>query len=437
MTELDGGGELDGVGATRHGASELLQTDRSPGVATITTEERRRPDDLVPRRLRGFLALKDFEPVARRRLPRQIYGYYAGAAETNQSRDDNRDAFRRLAFVPDTLRDVSRRSTAATLLGERYRLPFGIAPMGLSGLSCFEGDLVLARAARAENIPMAMSATSILPLERVAAEGGARWFQAYLPGEPERILAMVDRVARAGFDTFVLTVDVPVPGNRENNVRTGFSIPLRPSLKLLADGIIHPRWSIGTFGRTLAAGMPHMENMDARRGPPILSNDLVRAVGNRDGLSWDHVELIRRRWRGRLILKGVLAAGDAREAAARGVDAVWVSNHGGRQLDGALAPLHALPAVKAASGDMAVLFDSGVRRGSDVLKALALGADFVFLGRPFLYAAAAAGIDGVRHAVALLGAEVERNMAMLGVSAVEEVARRHVCDAHPRLDGPR
>ncbi len=425
-----------GPAATRHDASELTRTDRSPGVAAITTEARREPDELVPPRLRGYLALDDFEPAARRRLPRQIYGYYAGAAETNQSRDQNRDAFRRIAFVPDTLRDVSGRSTGATLFGERYRFPFGISPMGLSGLSCFEGDLVLARAARAESIPMAMSATSIMPLERAAAEGGARWFQAYLPGEPERILAMVDRVARAGFDTFVLTVDVPVPGNRENNVRTGFSIPLRPSLKLLADGIAHPRWSVGTFGRTLRAGMPHMENMDARRGPPILSRDLVRAIGRRDGLSWDHVALIRERWRGRFVLKGVLAPGDAREAAARGVDAVWVSNHGGRQLDGALAPLHALPAVKAAAGGMAVLFDSGVRRGGDVLKALALGADFVFLGRPFLFAAAAAGGDGVRHAVRLLGAEVERNMAMLGVEGVGDVARRHVCDAHPRLDGP-
>ncbi len=441
MTEVDagrrGGGPGDnGAAATRHDASGLVQTDRSPGVAAIVTAAKRRPDDLVPRRLRGFLALDDFEPAARRRLPRQIYGYYAGAAETNQSRDQNRDAFRRVAFVPDALRDVSRRSTAASLFGSGYRFPFGIAPMGLSGLAYFEGDLALARAARAEDVPMAMSATSIIPLERGAAEGGARWFQAYLPGEAGRILAMVDRVARAGFNTLVLTVDVPVPGNRENNVRTGFSIPLRPSLKLLADGITHPRWSVDTFARTLRSGMPHMENMDARRGPPVLSRDLVRAIGNRDGLSWDHVALIRERWRGRFVLKGVLAPGDAREAASRGVDAVWVSNHGGRQLDGALAPLHALPAVKAAAGGMAVLFDGGVRRGSDVLKALALGADFVFLGRPFLFAAAAAGEGGVRHAVRLLGAEVERNMAMLGVESVGEVARRHVCDAHPRLDGP-
>ncbi|RYB06087.1 alpha-hydroxy-acid oxidizing protein [Lichenibacterium ramalinae] len=402
---------------------------QATGVAGVA----RRPDEAVPRPLRRFLALDDFVPAARQRLPRQIYGYYAGAAETNQSRDDNRRAFRDIAFVPTVLADVSRRSTAATLFGQPYRFPFGISPMGLSGLACFEGDLVLARAARAEAIPMVVSATSIMRLERLAAEGGARWFQAYLPGEPERIAAMVDRVAAAGFDTFVLTVDVPVPANRENNTRTGFSIPLRPSLRLLLDGLTHPDWSVGTFARTLRAGMPHMENMDAHRGPPILSRDLVRAVGKRDGLSWDHVDLIRRRWRGRFVLKGVLSAADAAEAARRGVDAVWVSNHGGRQLDGALAPLHALPAIKAAAGAMTVLFDSGVRRGTDVLKALALGADFVFLGRPFLFAAAAAGEAGVRHAVGLLGAEVERDMALLGVTDVGTLGPQHLCDAHPRL----
>ena len=415
----------------RHGGAELQATGTAPAVAGGGAA--RRPDDAVLPRLRRFLALDDFEAAARRRLPRQIYGYYAGAAETNQSRDDNRRAFRDLAFVPQALRDVSRRATGVTLFGERYRLPFGIAPMGLSGLSTFEGDLVLARAARADAIPMVVSATSIMPLERLAEEGGARWFQAYLPGEPGRIAAMVDRVAAAGFDTFVLTVDVPVPANRENNTRTGFSIPLRPSLRLALDGLTHPVWSLGTFARTLSAGMPHMENMDARRGPPILSRDLVRAVGQRDGLSWDHVALIRRRWRGRLVLKGILSPDDARAARARGVDGVWVSNHGGRQLDGAVASLHALPAVKDAAGDMAVLFDSGVRRGTDVLKALALGADLVFLGRPFLYAAAAAGLAGVRHAVGLLGAEVERDMALLGVNAVGELGRGHLCDAHPRL----
>ena len=391
----------------------------------------------MPPRLRAFLALDDFEVAARRRLPRQIYGYYAGAAETNQSRDDNRRAFRDVAFVPRSLADVSGRSTAATLFDVPYRMPFGIAPMGLSGLSTFEGDLVLARAARAEGVPMVVSATSIMPLERLARDGGARWFQAYLPGEPERIAALVDRVAAAGFDTLVLTVDVPVPANRENNTRTGFSIPLRPSLRLFADGAAHPGWSVNTFLRTLRAGMPHMENMDAVRGPPILSRDLVRAVGRRDGLSWDHVDLIRRRWTGRFVLKGILSARDAREARRRGVDGVWVSNHGGRQLDGAVAPLHALPAVKDEAGDMAVMLDSGVRRGTDVLKALALGADFVFLGRPFLFAAAAAGLAGVRHAVGLLGAEVERDMALLGVDRTDALGPELVCDAHPRLPAGR
>ncbi len=422
--------EIEGLGATRHSQADLQGTASAPAVAAGVA---RRPDEAVPRHLRRFLALDDFETAARRRLPRQIYGYYAGAAETNQSRDDNRRAFRDIAFLPTVLADVSRRSTATTLFGEAYRLPVGISPMGLSGLSTFEGDLVLARAARAERVPMVVSATSIMRLERLAAEGGARWFQAYLPGEPDRIATMVARVAAAGFDTFVLTVDVPVPANRENNTRTGFSIPLRPSLRLLLDGMTHPTWSLGTFARTFRAGMPHMENMDAHRGPPILSRDLVRSVGKRDGLSWDHVDLIRRLWKGRFVLKGILSAADAREARRRGVDAIWVSNHGGRQLDGALASLHALPAIRTEAGDLPVLFDSGVRRGTDVLKALALGADFVFLGRPFLFAAAAAGEAGVRHAIGLIGAEIERDMALLGVNDLREIGPQHLRDAHPRL----
>lgn len=388
-----------------------------------------RAEAALPRHLQRYLALDDFQLAARKVLPRQIYGYYAGAAETGQSLEANLRSYRDIALLPRVLADVSRRSSAAQLLGRRYGQPFGIAPMGLSGLSTHQGDLVLARAAAAENIPMVMSATSIMPLERVAAEGGARWFQAYLPGEGDRIAAMMDRVGAAGFDTFVLTVDVPVPANRENNIRTGFSIPLKPGLRLAYDGITHPRWSLGTFLRTLLDGMPHFENMDAFRGPPILSRNLVRAIGARDSLCWEHVALMRRRWPGKLVLKGILSAHDAMMAREHGVDAVWVSNHGGRQLDGAVAPLRVLPAIKAASGDMAVVIDGGIRRGSDVLKALALGADFVFLGRPFLFAAAAAGEAGIRHAIGLLGAEIMRDMALLGTNAIDEIGPEHILGA--------
>mgnify|MGYP001163400564 CR=1 FL=1 len=376
----------------------------------------------VPRRLRRFLSLEDFEPAARRHLPRMLYGFISGACETDASLRDNREAFAEWGFVPRVLVDTSMRSTVTELLGRRYAAPFGIPPMGASALSAYRGDLVFARAAAAAGIPMILSASSLIPLEEVRREGPTAWYQAYLPGDPARIEPLVDRVLAAGFDTFVLTVDVPVSANRENNVRNGYSLPLRPTPWLAWQGISHPRWLFGTALRTLwKHGMPHFENMDAYRGPPVLSSNLVRAFGNRDGLAWEHLELIRRRWPGHLIVKGILAREDARIARESGADGVIVSNHGGRQLDGAISPLRALPEIAAEAGGMAVMLDGGVRRGSDVLKALALGAQFVFIGRPFLYAAAVAGEPGVRHAITLLWEEINRNMAMLGITDLRQM----------------
>ena len=328
----------------------------------------------VPRRLRRFLNLNDFQIHSRRKLPAPIYEYYAGAAEDGASFEANLACFRDLKLRPRVLVDVSTRTTAASLFGRSYSLPVGIAPMGLSGLSTFEGDLVLANAARHEGIPMILSATSLVPLERVAREGGVKWFQAYLPGERDRIAAMIDRVARAGYETFVLTVDLPVPANRENNERAGFSIPLRPSPRLLLDGLTHPDWSIRTFLRTNIGGIAHFENMDAFRGPPILSRDLVRAIGARDQLNWSHVELIRSLWKGHFVLKGIMSVADARRARDCGVDGIIISNHGGRQLDGAASPVMVLPEIAAALDDIVLMVDGGIRRGTDVLKCLAQGA---------------------------------------------------------------
>jgi L-lactate dehydrogenase (cytochrome) len=373
----------------------------------------------VPRRLQRILALDDFEASAKRYLPRPIFGFVAGGAETGASLDGNRAAFTAHRFVPRVLRDTSDRSQMTSLLGRRMAAPFGIAPMGGAILAAFEADLVLAASAKRIGIPFVLSASSQIPMEDVARAGDAVWFQAYLPGEPKRIEALVRRASMAGFETLVLTVDLPVPGNRENNIRNGFSLPLQPSARLAWDGIIRPRWLLGNVARTLLSkGMPHFENMDATRGPPILSRNLVRAVGRRDGLSWSHVDLIRSQWKGKLILKGILSGGDARLAKEAGADGVIVSNHGGRQLDSAIAPLDALADVAREAGDMAVMIDGGIRRGTDVLKALALGAHFVFLGRPFLYAAAIAGERGVAHAAALLSEEIDRNMAMLGITTV-------------------
>lgn len=375
-----------------------------------------------------MLSLDDFEAAAQKRLPRPIFGYIAGAAEDNQSLRGNREAFAQYAFLPRVLVDVSARTQQTELFGRTYASPFGIAPMGISALSAYRGDIVLARAAREQNIPAILSGTSLIPLEAVIEAAPGTWFQAYLPGDPAKIDGLIDRARRAGFETLVLTVDIPVSANRENNVRTGFSTPLKPSLRLALDGLSRPRWLAGTFLRTLLAhGMPHFENSFATRGAPIVSATVLRDFTARDHLNWEHVARIRRQWPGTLIIKGILHPRDADLARQHGADGVIVSNHGARQLDGAISPLRALPGVVAQAGAMTVMMDSGVRRGGDVLKALALGARCVFVGRPFNYASAVAGQAGVEHAIGLLRAEVDRNMAMLGINRLREMDRSLIC----------
>jgi L-lactate dehydrogenase (cytochrome) len=374
-----------------------------------------------------MLCLDDFEAQAKKRLPKPIFGYVSGAAETAQSLQDNREAFSEWAFVPNVLADTSNRSHATTLLGETYAAPFGVAPMGIAAISAYRGDVALAEAATFHELPFVLSATSLIPMEDVLSVDPKRWFQAYLPADFEKIEALILRVEKTGCKTLVVTVDLPVGANRENNVRNGFSMPLRPSLALAWQGVSHPRWTLGTFLKTLAKhGVPHFENSSATRGVPIIARDVTRDFSARDRFEFAHIEFIRKHWSGNLVLKGVLSVDDALHVRDLGADAIVLSNHGGRQLDGAISPLRVLPEIAAALPDFPLIVDGGFRRGSDVLKAIALGAKFVFIGRPFNYAAAVAGATGVAHAMALLKAEIDRNMAMLGVRSLPELNASHV-----------
>jgi L-lactate dehydrogenase (cytochrome) len=380
------------------------------------------PAAKAPGRLSRILCLDDFEAEARRHLPRPVFEYVAGGVEDNFTREGNRAAFRDWDFVPRVLAGVKDRSTQTQLFGQTYAAPFGVAPIGIAALYAYRGDLVLARAAREARLPMVMSGSSLIRLEEVLAESPEAWFQAYLPGDRQQMMDLLERVKRAGYGTLVITVDVPVGANRENNMRAGFSTPLKPTLRLAIDGITHPRWLFGSFLRTIARhGMPHFENNFATRGAPILSPNVLRDYADRGNLDWDDLARIRDFWKGRLIVKGLLHAGDAKKACEMGVEGVVVSNHGGRQLDSAVAPLRVLPEIVAACGEVPVMFDSGVRRGTDVLKALALGAKFVFLGRSFGYAAAVGGVEGVHHAFRILQVEIDRDMAMLGINSLDEL----------------
>jgi L-lactate dehydrogenase (cytochrome) len=381
-----------------------------------------RTESAVPRSLQKYLSLDDFESTARRRIPKFLYGYICGGAETDAALRDNRKAFDEYGFVPRVLNDVSGRDQTTTLFGKTYAAPFGIPPMGSSALSAYRGDIVLTQAAKTENVPMILSASSLITLEDVRAANQAAWYQAYLAGLPERIEPLVDRVAAAGYDTFVVTADVPVPPNRENNIRNGFQVPLAITPRVFWDTATHPHWLFGTWARTVKNfGMPHFENMDAKRGPPVLAKNLMRNIGARDQLAWKHVELIRKKWKGNLVVKGLVSPADARIARESGVDGVMLSNHGGRQLDYTMSGLRTLPEIAAEAKGMTIMVDGGIRRGTDVIKALALGAHFVWIGRPFLYAAIAGGEAGVQRAITLLKAEIDRDLALLGIRKLSEI----------------
>src|SRR3954453_14884840 len=376
----------------------------------------------VPPALRRYLCLDDFEATARRRIPKFLYGYISGGAETDAAVRDNRKAFDEYGFVPRVLNDVSGRDQTTTLFGKTYASPFGIPPMGSSALCAYRGDIVLTKAAAAANVPMILSASSLITLEDVRRENEAAWYQAYLAGLPARIEPLVDRVAAAGYETFVVTADVPVPPNRENNIRNGFQVPLAITPQIAWDTITHPHWLFGTWARTVKNyGMPHFENMDAKRGPPVMAKNLMRNIGARDQLAWKHVELIRKRWKGKLVVKGLVSPADARMARESGVDGVMLSNHGGRQLDYPMSGLRTLPEIAAEAQGITIMVDGGIRRGTDVIKALALGAHFVWIGRPFLYAAIAGGEAGVQRAITLLKAEIDRDLALLGIRSIGEI----------------
>jgi L-lactate dehydrogenase (cytochrome) len=363
-------------------------------------------------------------------LPAPVFAYVSGGVERNQSLRANAGAFERYEFVTRVLVDTSRRSTETTLFGKTWSAPFGIAPMGISALSAYRGDLVLTNAARHENVPMIMSGSSLIRLEEIVQANPEAWFQAYLPGKEDEIVALIDRVKAAGYGTLVVTLDASIAANRENNIRAGFSTPLRPSARLAWEGITHPRWLFGTFVKTiLRHGMPHFENNYARRSAPILSANVLRDFSDRGHLGWEHIRMVRRMWPGKLVVKGILDVRDARLAVEAGADGIVVSNHGGRQLDGTVSPLRVLPAIVSSCPEVPVMIDSGFRRGTDVLKALALGAKFVFVGRPFNYAAAVAGEAGVRAGIRLLRDEVSRDMAMLGVTSTVEMRGDFL--AHP------
>ena len=384
---------------------------------------------------RNALNIEDLRTIARQRLPRIAYDFLDRGTEEEVTLAANRAVFERIRFVPRTLVDVSKRSQQTTVFGRTYDSPFGIAPTGASGMYCYEADVALARAARRANVQCVLSTASFVPMERVIEEaGGAPWFQLYMSKDLATAERLVTRALKAGFEALVLTTDIPVAGNREFNRRNQFEVPLRLNLSNLLDGMMHPRWLAGVFLRTLAAsGVPRFQNLDVNVGGRIISTSLTDFRLRRDALDWGDFAWLRKLWPKKLLLKGVMTVEDAQLAAQHGADGIFVSNHGGRQLDSAVTPMDVLPQIAAAVGDrLAIMVDGGFRRGTDIVKALALGADMVFLGRAPLYAATAGGEEGVVHALKLLKSEVDRVLALLGCPSIDKLGPEYL-----RFDNPQ
>lgn len=375
-----------------------------------------------------ILSVADAERAARRRLPRCVWGYLRGGTEDERSLRENRDVFSRIGLVHRGLNDVHKRSLERSLLGKSYAMPVGIAPTGLAAMIWHECDLELARAASDAHVPFIISGSSSVPLERLLQHNPDCWYQAYFPGDRERIGRIMARLERAKVRTLVVTVDTAVAANRENNVRLDFTIPFRLTPRLMLDGVLHPRWTLQVFARTLIkAGVPRFANFYEEVGPPVTQEPAQGFRTGRDRLSWSDVAWIREHWDGTLVLKGVLHPEDARKAVEIGVDGVIVSNHGGRQLDGSISPLQALPSIiQAVPQGFPVMIDGGFRRGTDVIKALALGAQFVFVGRAPLFGAALAGYEGIRHILSIFRTELDRDLALMGCTHPDQINREHV-----------
>jgi (S)-mandelate dehydrogenase len=379
--------------------------------------------------------IDDLRRLAKRRLPKIAFDFIEGGLEDERGLARNESAFTRFDLVPRYGVDVSACDQTTTLFGRTYGGPLGIAPTGLAALFRPGGDLMLATAAKAANVPFIMSGAGTALIEdlgQLAPQHG--WYQLYAARERSISEDMIRRVGDAGLSTLVITVDVPVNSKRERNLRNGFTRPLKLTFKTRLEALRHPGW----LAEYLGTGMPMFSNWKpyARLGASAAEVADFVAEQTPSPLLWRDLEAFRRLWPGKLVVKGIMHPDDAVRCAALGCDGVIVSNHGGRQLDKSPAPVEVLPAVAAAVGDkLTVMFDSGIRRGSDAIVALCLGARYVFVGRPTLYGAAAGGTAGAARALAIFRDEIGRTMAQMGAPSIASLGPQFLAWSHP--DDPR
>ncbi|TDE89200.1 alpha-hydroxy-acid oxidizing protein [Occultella glacieicola] len=373
------------------------------------------------RRLDAALNVEDLRAIAKRRTPRAAFDYTEGAAEKELSLARARQAFEDIEFHPAILRDVAQVDTSATVLGGPVALPFGIAPTGFTRMMQTEGEIAGAGAAGAAGIPFSLSTMGTASIEDVAAAnpGGRNWFQLYMWKDRDRSMALVDRAAKAGFDTLLVTVDVPVAGARLRDTRNGMTIPPSLTPRTVLNAIPRPQWWIDFLTTEPLA----FASLDRWSGTVAdLLNTMFDPTVDFDDLRW-----VSEQWPGKVVVKGIQTLEDAKRVADLGVDGIVLSNHGGRQLDRAPIPFHLLPEVAREVGnDLEIVLDTGIMSGADVVAAIALGADFTLVGRAYLYGLMAGGREGVDRMIAILTAEIGRTMRLLGVASLDELGPQHV-----------
>ncbi|MDQ3157349.1 MAG: alpha-hydroxy-acid oxidizing protein [Actinomycetota bacterium] len=376
---------------------------------------------LKKRRLQSALTIGDLRAIAKRRTPKPAFDYTEGAAEAEISLARARQAFQDITFHPAILRDVSKVDTSVEVLGGRSALPFGIAPTGFTRMMQTEGEIAGASAAGAAGIPYSLSTMGTTSIEdvRAANPDGRNWFQLYMWKDRERSMALVDRAAAAGFDTLLVTVDVPVAGARLRDVRNGMTIPPTLTPRTVLNALPRPAWWINFLTTEPLA----FASLDSWSGTVA---DLLDTMFD-PTVSFEDLAWIKEQWKGKLVVKGVQSVDDAKKLTDMGVDAILLSNHGGRQLDRAPIPFHLLPEVVREVGkDTEIHVDTGIMSGADIVAAIALGADFTLIGRAYLYGLMAGGRDGVDRAIEILRTEIERTMKLLGVRSLDELNPGHV-----------
>ena len=373
------------------------------------------------RRLEKAYTIWDLRDIAKKRTPKGPFDYTDGSAESEVSLERARQAFADLEFIPSILKDVSTADLTRTSLGEKFSMPLGIAPTGFTRMMQTEGEIAGARAAEKYGIPFTLSTLGTTTIEDVvtAAPGGRNWFQLYMWKDREGSMALVERAQRAGVKNLMLTVDVPAAGQRIRDYRNGLTVPPRLTAGTVINAIPRPAWWIN-FLTTPSIEFASMKNWEGTVG------ELLDYMFD-PTMTWEDLKWIREQWNGTLTVKGIQNLDDAKKAAELGADAVLLSNHGGRQLDRAPVMLHLLSDIKKEfKKDYEIHIDTGIMHGADVLAAIALGAQFTYVGRAYLYGLMAGGQDGVERALEIMRTQMVRNMKLLGVNSLDELTPKHV-----------